>query len=405
MNAHELTLLLSAVESSPAKTDKLHLLASRKDDRFLRAVVFYAYEPTLNYYIKKVPARKGQGIGNLDDTQAFNLLASLHSRSVTGDAAKALVQTTLDRLDPESADLFTRILKRDLRIGVAAKGFHQVFPGLLTRFDVMLADKYTFAEGPMLVSPKIDGMRILARVDRSAGTVGFFSRNGKPVETLGHVADTLLTFEYPDNTFWVDGEGTAPGGFAESISALRKKASDSKGIFNVFDILPASIETPRSAHERYDDLLKSVIQTEHVACVASVLSTSHAQTMDLYAQFREQGYEGAIVKDPEAGYQLKRSKAWLKIKPTETLDLPVVSAFEGEGKYVGMLGGLTVDYNGVPVRVGSGFSDQDRQLLWATWLTDSSSLFGRVLEVSFHEVTPDGSLRHPRAKRFRPDKA
>lgn len=404
MNAHELTLLFSAIESSPAKTDKLHLLTARKYDPFLRQVIYYAYEPTLNYFIKKVPPKRLPGHGNFSDAHVFLVLDELNARVVTGDAAKTLVQSTLDRLDPECADLFTRILKRDLRIGVASKGFHQVFPDLLTRFDVMLASPYTFAEGPMLVSPKIDGMRILARVDRRNTKVDFFTRNGKIVDTLNHVSDTLLRFEYPEDLFWVDGEGTAPGGFAESISALRKKDSEAKGIFNVFDILPSTIETTRSAHERYDDLLKSVIQTEHVSCVPSILSTSHAQTMDLYAQFRDQGFEGAIVKDPAAGYQLKRSKAWLKIKPTETLDLPVVSAFEGEGKYVGMLGGLTVDYNGVPVRVGSGFSDQDRQVLWAIWMTDPEQLKRKMLEVSFHEVTPDGSLRHPRAKRFRPDK-
>jgi ATP-dependent DNA ligase len=245
---------------------------------------------------------------------------------------------------------------------------------------------------------------VLARVDRRNTKVDFFTRNGKAVDTLNHVADTLLRFEYPEELFWVDGEGTAPGGFAESISSLRRKASDAKGLFNVFDILPAGIETERSANDRYEDLLKSAVAGAHVTLVPSILSTCHAETMQLYDDFREAGYEGAIVKDPGAGYRLKRSKAWMKIKPTETLDLPVVSAYEGKGKYAGMLGGLTVDYNDVPVDVGSGFSDQDRKLLWAIWLTDSAQLFGKILEVSFHEVTPDGSLRHPRAKRFRPDK-
>jgi DNA ligase-1 len=32
-------------------------------------------------------------------------------------------------------------------------------------------------------------------------------------------------------------------------------------------------------------------------------------------------------------------------------------------------------------------------------------LLGRLLEVSFHEVTDDGSLRHPRAKKWRDDKS
>jgi ATP-dependent DNA ligase len=404
VNTHDLYQLLRAIAETSATSEKLALLETHRDDPLLKYVVWAAYEPTRNYYIKNLP-RPYTGLGRAElGLSAWATLDELADRRVIGDAAKRLVQATLDQLEPESAEIFTRILKRDLRIGVAAKGFDKVFPGLLTRFDVMLAAPYTYAEGPVLVSPKIDGMRVLARVDRRHTKVDFFTRNGKLVETLNHVADTLLRFEYPEDLFWVDGEGTAPGGFAESISSLRRKVSDAKGLFNVFDILPGSIETERSANDRYEDLLKSAVAGAHVMLVPSILSTSHDQTMGLYAQFREQGYEGAIVKDPGAGYQLKRSKAWMKIKPTETLDLPVVSAFEGTGKYVGKLGGLTVNYNGVRVNVGSGFSDQDREVLWSIWRHDPEQLLGRILEVSFHEVTTDGSLRHPRAKRFRPDK-
>jgi DNA ligase-1 len=370
----------------------------------LRYAVWATYETTRNYYIKKTPDTSGNSGSFTLGPGAWAVLDDLADRKITGDTARGVVRSTLEQLEPESRSLFERILKRDLRIGVAAKGFHKVFPGLLTRFDVMLASPYEAYDGPALVSPKIDGMRVLARVDRRNTKVDFFTRNGKTVDTLNHVSDTLLSFEYPDEVFWVDGEGTAAGGFAESISVLRKKNSDSKGIFNVFDILPASIETGRPTYERYIDLLKSRVEDDQVVLVPSVASTSHEQTMQLYADFRQQGYEGAIVKDPEAGYQLKRSKAWMKIKPTETFDLPVVSAFEGTGKYVGKLGGLTVMYGTVPVNVGSGFSDLDRETLWALWLTDPGQLTSRILEVSCHEVTPDGSLRHPRAKRFRPDK-
>ena len=404
MNTHELYLLLSAVSSTPATSEKLALLEKHKEHALLRYVVWATYETTRNYYLKKIPDTSGKFGSFTLGLGSWAVLDDLADRKVTGDMAKGLVRAHLEQLEPESRSIFERILKRDLRIGVAAKGFHKVFPGLLTRFDVMLASPYEASDNPVLVSPKIDGMRVLARVDRRHKKVDFFSRNGKSVDTLNHVSDTLLRFEYPDEVFWVDGEGTAEGGFAESISALRRKDSDSRGIFNVFDILPAGIETDRPTYERYIDLLKSRVEDNQVVCVPSIASTSHDQTMQLYAQFRAQGYEGAIVKDPQAGYQLKRSKAWQKIKPTETFDLPVVSAFEGTGKYVGKLGGLTVMHGTVPVDVGSGFSDLDRETLWALWLTDPVQLTSKILEVSCHEVTPDGSLRHPRAKRFRPDK-
>jgi DNA ligase-1 len=170
MNTHDLFLLLSALESTPGKTDKLELLKAHQDDPLLKYVVWSAYEPTRNYFIKKIPATKQQGSFTLHPG-TWAVLDALADREVTGDAAKRLVKETLEQLESESADIFTRILKRDLRIGVAEKGFHQAFPGLLSKFDVMLASPYQPFEGPRLVSPKIDGMLILAKVDSNLNRV------------------------------------------------------------------------------------------------------------------------------------------------------------------------------------------------------------------------------------------
>lgn len=62
-----------------------------------------------------------------------------------------------------------------------------------------------------------------------------------------------------------------------------------------------------------------------------------------------------------------------------------------------MIGKLVVDFNGVLVGVGSGLSDEIRAL-------DPEELIGRMCEVSYHEVTPDLSLRHPVFECFRDDK-
>lgn len=56
----------------------------------------------------------------------------------------------------------------------------------------------------------------------------------------------------------------------------------------------------------------------------------------LYEQFRRQGHEGCMVKDLKAPYPLAaRSPAWLKRKPTESVDLVLTAAYWGESSREG----------------------------------------------------------------------
>lgn len=61
------------------------------------------------------------------------------------------------------------------------------------------------------------------------------------------------------------------------------------------------------------------------------LVNSKEELNRLYEQFRRQGHEGCMVKDPSAGYPLAaRSPAWLKRKPLESIDLVLTAAYWGE---------------------------------------------------------------------------
>lgn len=147
--------------------------------------------------------------------------------------------------------------------------------------------------------------------------------------------------------------------------------------------------------------------------------------------------EGMIVKHTQGRYQKKKGYVWMKLKGEETEDLPITGFFNGEptSKNAEIMGGVIVNRNGVEVRVGGGWSDDEREALWELWKHDAAilgidpkvgfkpgysmslsdlenhesdtgfKLLYRLLEVKFHEVTPDGSLRHPNAVRFRDDKA
>ena len=117
------------------------------------------------------------------------------------------------------------------------------------------------------------------------------------------------------------------------------------------------------------------------------------------------GYEGIMIKDMDAGYQCKRSHAWLKMKPFIEVSLEVKAVEEGTGRNVGKLGALVCegkdDGKTIATNVGSGLTDDNRDVIWA----DQQSVIGQIVEIRADAVTQnqDGtySLRFPRFLRFR----
>jgi DNA ligase-1 len=148
----------------------------------------------------------------------------------------------------------------------------------------------------------------------------------------------------------------------------------------------------------------------NVTCLANELvdlDTAEGQLRfkEINAQAIVGGYEGIMIKDPEAPYECKRSHAWLKLKPFIEVSLEVQDVEEGTGRNLDRLGALVCSGNdddkSINVNVGSGFSDNDRIEFW----NNRNSLIGQIIEVRADAVTQnqDGtySLRFPRFKGFR----
>jgi DNA ligase OB-like domain len=98
------------------------------------------------------------------------------------------------------------------------------------------------------------------------------------------------------------------------------------------------------------------------------------------------------------GLVLRQGNHWIKVKPNETHDVAITGFVEGRGKHIGRLGYVTTAKGAV----GSGFSDTERDELWAE--AKAGQLVGQMIEVSCLEITPDGQFRHPSFVRMRSDK-
>lgn len=419
------------------------------------------------------------------------LLNELSKRELTGNDARDDLLHMMRTADDDGKEIIWRIISKDFKAGIAESSIHLVCPGLIPSFAVMRAQPFEdrhIKEWPQNAEWKLDGQRntFLCK----DGTGAFYTRSGRHVPALDFFVPTLLkvaTIAVNDAnmrkilldedgglSFALDGETIM--GLFEETGALRKKDVDAVGSeFHCYDIMPYRDFDEQGVHgevqsvrrknvENFANIARQVLKHTDEAGMIQVVPMRELNSVDevhemfaesqttTLAQYLARGdearqaelekttidkntgkpkvLEGVMVKNPKAQYQKKKSRDWLKVKAEETEDIRIIGAYPGKPgtKYEKSLGGVVCDFNGVRVRVGGGFSDEERQALWADFNYDLGSfltwqefdkdaivfvgelelgdfrLINRLLEVAYHEVTPDLSMRHPRAVRFRDDK-
>lgn len=423
---------------------KIEYLKNYAEDPEMVEVIKLAHSPFVTFGIGKsgitaVLETLGRQVGssNFSD-ETWELLEQLANRHLTGNLAQGAICEEMEELNRESQDLLAMILQKDLATGLQASSYNKMVPGkkLVPEYKVALAhkfadraDKVTY---PTAVEVKLDGMRIIAEAtfDEDAATfshIQFRSREGLAIDSLDYLKPCVAelasqladknTALYEEGVF-IDGEVVVDDNFKSTISQLKK--SDHAVTHPVYTVFWAqSLEGFRKGvksgmtyikmRQLFNSLKASsgLSFTPHQNVHAklninpSYMVNSEAEVHKIYANARERNLEGVIVKPLNGQYEYKRTASWLKMKDKQTLDLVVTGFEEGTGKYVNMLGKLIVDYKGKAVKVGSGLTDDQRSEIW----DDPESYLDEIIEVSFHEVTPDGSLRHPVFEGFRIDKS
>jgi DNA ligase-1 len=406
-------------EQDSSQTGKLAALKDGASPT-LQKVLRYALDPYKVFGIKKfefLEPNHQLGLTQFDPwPYVFECLEKMNNRMVTGDAAREEIKKVSALLTSEEQEVFGRILKKDLRCGVAGGLVNRVFPKLIPTFEIQLAmppkhvDKIIY---PALVQAKFDGVRTIALVDPAEGSVVYYSRNGKVFLNFDCFDEELLLLA-GNGAKMFDGEVVGPSGdaFRGIMQQCRRKYDvEPKGLsLRIFDWLPLHHFTSRSSTTQQEERTTTLDSIENrlkevpgdkrrVFIVGSVAAYSYEECQKYFESCVQSGYEGVIVKDLHGEYEFKRSNSWIKIKPTNTEDLKVVGVEEGNGKYAGRIGAFVVDRNGVKVRVGSGLVDEER-----LDIENAQSLIGQTIEVLYDSVTPDGSLRFPRFVRIREDK-
>lgn len=441
--SNEILQLVDNIAFHASKNEKQALVARYGEDEGFRKVLTLAYNPFITFGIKAVPVQEEGALALEqfnDDT--WLLLDRLAKRDLTGNAARQAVQTEMNLLTKESAELLKRILKKDLRAGFSESTINKALGGIIPEFPYMRCSllkhikvsDIPFADG-VFSQLKADGM--FANISHEAGgLVSITSRQGTPFpeEPFAQFCEEFAKHMRPNTQthgeFLVlrDGKVLAReigNGVLNSVLKGGSFAENEKPLLLVWDQIPLEAVMPKGRYAapyrvRFADLTNQVIdegasrllgETTPFSPLIQMIPTRIVRSMDdAMAHYREvlaDGKEGTVLKFPEAIWRDGDSKEQIKLKLEVDVDLEIVGFLPGNGKNAATFGSVLCRTSCEQLEVAvSGFSDKDRLAIHRR----RDEVLGMVMTIKANSIMPPArsgiySLFLPRHVEIRSDKS
>ena len=390
--------VIKQLESVSSRNEKLRVLEEHKDNKLLKKIFEYAYNPEIVWNIKDIPDIATPNENNIDLEKAIDYLyESLHVNSIRGNAAKELVKSVLEALSKEDSEIVSRMLRKDLRVGMNIKTIAKVWKEFLAfEFPVMLCASYSEKNFqnirfPAIAQEKADGVRCIIVVKKNS--VVAYSRKGQQIDITG----TPLEFAMQsckegiyDGELLVidDNEQILPrkignGIVNKAIKGTVSQNEKNRFVFCAWDWIPENDYFNRRCNIPYEERLKILdnylVRTKHVKMIETRIVNDLNEAKSFYNEVLSRGGEGIIVKNVDGIWEAKRVKHQVKMKLEKDVDLRIVDVIEGTGKNAGALGALVLetDDGKLRVSVGTGFSDEQRKEFW----NKKNELIGKICTI------------------------
>jgi DNA ligase-1 len=386
----------------------------------------------VTFGVKKVPEHAGTDGAGLSWLEFVALTTLLEIRELTGNEARDAILEACERSTQAQWDnWYRRILIKDLRCGVSEKTVNAVakkckldqyaVPVFSCQLAQDSANHDSKMTGKKLVSIKLDGVRVLTIVYPN-GTVNQYSRNGKELVNFEHIKTQFASVAADlEQAYVFDGE-IMSSSFQDLMRQVHRKSNVSAqdAMLYLFDIVPL-VDFQKGICKLSQDFRSNMLANwfEQVETSLPGVRVLEQELVDLSTKSGRQhfeeinreaitgGHEGLMIKEPSAPYECKRTVSWMKLKPYLEASLTAVAVEAGTGKNAGRMGAVLFegvdDGKLIQVSVGSGWSDADRDAIWA----NQKRILGQVAEIRADAVTLSQnsdsvySLRFPRFKTWR----
>ena len=395
----EVKELFDKIANTSGKNDKIKIIKQNKDNEmFVECLKFLLDSDIVTGLSKKKINKKVAVMGDRLETieEAMEYLKQHNSGK---DSDIAMIKDFCDR--QEGCKLFCEgLFTKSLKIGVDVKGVNKAIPNLIQQHQVMLASKFEGKlKGEVSMSLKLDGIRNSAMIEN--GRIIHKSRQGKVVEGLNQINQALNELEL--DGYFIDGElirinhDNIPSdeNFRLTTTVVNSKSDNKEGLeFVVFDMTPIEDYHRGKCDMTYIERLKLMEEkigngNEFIRLVPKYGITKDVD--EIYDKLNEvvnRQLEGLMLNTLNGKYEFgKRPKSIMKVKKFQDGDVLVTDVIEGDGRLVGTLGKIEVQFKYKDKiytnYVGSGFSDSERSYYWE----HKDELIGKVITISYFEIS------------------
>ena len=416
----ELQEFIDQMQATSSSLDKVKIL--KQQSEFIQKIIEYTYNPFKQYHVTGKTCIKNSDLcGSGIALDLFELLDKLNTREVTGHDAIKLVNRFASNYPRTDSSLIYNIIDKDLKIRTGAKVINKAFPDLIPEFNVALAQNYelklaSFGENvteKWYASRKLDGVRCLAIVDVQ-GNCRLYSRMGKEFTTLNKVksaieATGIINTVFDGEICILDKDGNED--FQSVMKEIRRKDHQIENpMFMMFDMLhisqfnsKKSTDTLGTRLHKLRSFIESLENKNTLRYLDQAVITDERH-FDKWAQMAgDNNWEGFMLRK-DVGYEGKRSKNLLKVKTFHDAEYEVVDCDvspmsvvrDGKEAQEIMLAQVYIEHKGYRVKVGSGFSQEQR----IKYMTED--IVGKTITVQYFEETHNDkggiSLRFPTVK-------
>lgn len=394
------------LQSIAGANAKCEFIKAHRDDTYFKRFLYFALNPMLTYNISKKSTDKLMAEENFDGQKLiffndiFECCEHLSRLRGMDDATLRQVKMLLNVKYPEmdERELYIQLLSKKVRLGIAAKTINKIIPNLIPEWEVQQAytvEKYPLKEGTEFwLTQKLNG----ARATLYEGQL--LARSGMPYKGLEHITDALSWLRVAG--FVADGELTLKDkgdlsdneAFRVSTGILNSDNVNKTVIcYTIFDMIPVKdfdALKPQVTYRYRRDILNQfaerVADTDGAVNVLPVLyhGTDQSKIEELLEQMVREDKEGLMI-NTDVPYRRTRHKGILKVKRFYTMDLPIIRCEEGTGRLSGTLGAFVLKYKENEVKVGSGFTDEQREQFW----NNRDDMEGLLCEVKYKEISQD----------------
>lgn len=423
------------LQSTNSKKDKESILLKNISNEVFREVLFFLLNPFILTGISSKKINKSIGKFpkvnytelltydnddcHFDSTDIRSVFRYLLKNNTGRDFDISVCECYFTNFESDMQEFIKSILTKSLKLGIDAVTANKVFgDGFIPTFDVMLGtsiEKCKIPEGDWFsISHKLNGTRNLFYKG------DFHTRQGRKYTGLDHIKNDLLKLVTEDLV--VDGElirknsdGLSDSeNFQVGTGIANSKSSDKSELkLVIFDCITVKefeqgkSKTTYRERKKFIDGLRSKIselKLENVSIVDMFYEGDDQSEIWKWLDYAEEHDLEGIIVNLDAPYECKRTKNLIKVKKFADVDLLCTGIENGTGRNKNTLGAIVCQYKGFEIKVGSGFSDAQRNFYY----NNPDEIVGKIVTVKYKEETKNKnggvSLQFPVFQAVRFDK-